>query len=148
MRLLGENTQSLYNNRKAQLQSLVEEAEVVQTSESTKMIEPLNLFPSVVEFFLPIGSGDTITMFGFWIGSDGLLKITIQQAVVPDNIYSQIKVITLKLPNSLLLTIFFFGFGMFSIKLNTLSQRAAAKERTNQIQKILQKVMNTFNNLE
>lgn len=148
MRLPIENTPNLYNYRKAQLQSVVEEAKLVQTLESRKTIDPLILFPTVVEFFLPIGSGDDITTFGFWVGSDGLLKITIQQAIVPDNIFSQIKVITLKLPTALLLTIFFFGFGMFSIKLNILGQRAATREKTDQIQKILQKVMDTFNNLE
>jgi hypothetical protein len=148
MRLPVENTQNLYNYRKAQLQSVVEEAKLVHTLESTKTIDPLDLFPSGVEFFLPIGSGDNITMFGFWVSSDGFLRITIQHAIVPDNIFSQIKVITLKLPSALLLSIFFFGFGMFSIKLNILGQRAASKEKTKQIQKILQKVMDTFNNLE
>lgn len=146
MRIPVTNQQNLNDFQKNQLQCMVEQARQAQTSEPPKTFDPVNLLPTVVEFFLPIGSGDYLTLFGFWIDSQGFLKITIQQAIVPDNLFAQMKIMTLRLPSALLLAIFFFGFGMFSLKLNILGQRAAVMEKSTQIQKMLQKVMDSFNN--
>jgi len=58
---------------------LSEEARLAQTSTTERAFDPVTLFPSVVEFFVPVGSGENITTFGFWVETTGLLKITIQR---------------------------------------------------------------------
>jgi hypothetical protein len=100
-----------------------------------KLPDPVSFLSPVLEIFVPIGNDETVTMLGLWFDSDGLLHIYVQQAIIPDNVFAQVKIITLKVPIAIVLTIFGLGLGLFFVRASILAFRAGAKESANQFHK-------------
>lgn len=103
--------------------------------------DPIRLFAPVQEFFIPIGKDETNTMLGLWFDAIGLLHVYVQQAIVPDNVFTQVKIITLRLPIP-------FGFMLanmiqatFYARAAVLAVRAATAQTTIQVQGIFDRIL-------
>lgn len=129
------------------LYSYMEPGPSVETvpAREVNLPDPVNLFPPVVEFFLPVGPQETNTMIGIWFDTAGLLNIYIQQAIVPDNIYTQIKIISLRIPVAFGFSIFNLGIAMFFARVLILVVRATTAEMAGEIQSLMQKIMDRVN---
>ncbi len=103
--------------------------------------DPVNLFVPVMELFLPIGRDETNTMLGIWFDTAGLFHIYVQQAIIPDNIFTQVKIITLRLPVSLGFMISNILIGSFFARSATLAVRAATAGTTIQVQRAVNKIL-------
>ncbi len=103
--------------------------------------DPVKMLAPVLEIFLPIGPSETNTMLGLWFDTLGFLHIYVQQAIAPDNIYTQVKIITFRLPVTIGFTIFSLGFGMFVARTVIIAMRGAAREAVSQIQLLLEQVL-------
>lgn len=105
-----------------------------------KLPDPVNFLSTALEIFVPIGQDETVTMLGLWFDSVGLLHIYVQQAVIPDNVFTQVRIITLRLPIALGFTVFNLGLALFFVRAFILGFRAAAKDTANQFQQIIDKL--------
>lgn len=103
--------------------------------------DPVNLFAPVQEFFLPLGRSQTNTTLGLWFDTVGLLHLYVQQAIVPDNIYTQVKILTLRLPLSLGFLISNMVQAMFFARSAALTIRATTAGTTIQVQKIVNRLL-------
>lgn len=81
-----------------------------------------------LEIFVPIGNDETVTMLGLWFDAVGHLNIYVQQAVVPDNVFAQVKIITLKVPIAIGFTVFNLGLALFFARSSILGLRNAVNE--------------------
>lgn len=106
-----------------------------------KLPDPVKFLSPVIEIFLPIGNEETLTMLGLWFDTVGFLHVYVQQALIPDNIFSQIKIITLRLPVALGFTLFSLGLALFLVRSSIMALRAATTETSDQIQRAVQQVI-------
>ncbi|HZW83641.1 MAG TPA: hypothetical protein VFF14_09540, partial [Candidatus Deferrimicrobium sp.] len=108
--------------------------------------DPINLFTPVQEFFLPLGRDQTNTTIGLWFDTVGLLHIYLQQAIVPDNIYTQVKIVTLRLPVGLGFLISNSIQSMFYARAFILAIRAATAATTIEVQKLVDQLLERIRN--
>ncbi len=116
------------------------ENEIGLTPAPGKPLDPVNLLSPVIEIFLPV-TLDGTTMLGLWFDTAGLLHIYVQQAIAPDNIFAQVKIITLRLPIALGFTLFSVGLGLFFARSTYMATRLAAVESLRGAQKTLQQMI-------
>ncbi len=90
-----------------------------------KLPDPVNYLSPVIEIFVPIGNDETVTMLGLWFDAVGLLHIYCQQAIIPENVFVQVKLITLKVPIAIGFTLFNLGLALFFARSSILGLRAA-----------------------
>lgn len=93
-----------------------------------KLPDPVNFLSPGLEIFVPIGNDETLTMLGLWFDAVGLLNIYVQQAVIPDNVFTQVKIITLKIPVAIGFTVFNLGLALFFVRSGILGLRSAVNE--------------------
>lgn len=103
--------------------------------------DPVKFLSPVIEIFVPIGKEETLTMLGLWFDTVGFLHVYVHQALLPDNLFTQIKVVTLRLPIAWGFTIFNLGLAMFFSRSFIMALRAATAETSDQIQRSLQKTI-------
>lgn len=90
--------------------------------------DPVNFLSPALEIFVPLGNDETVTMFGLWFDAVGLLNIYVQQAVIPDNVFAQVKIMTLRVPIAIGFTLFNLGLALFFVRSFILGIRTAVHE--------------------
>ncbi|KLU58594.1 hypothetical protein CEB3_c46100 [Peptococcaceae bacterium CEB3] len=101
--------------------------------------DPVNYLSTAMEIFVPVSKDGSITMLGLWFDAVGLLHIYVQQAIVPDNIFTQVRIITLRLPIALGFTVFNLGLALFFVRAFVLGFRAAVSETAHKFQDLMGK---------
>lgn len=105
-----------------------------------KLPDPVNYLSTALEIFVPLGADETVTMLGLWFDSVGLLHVYVQQAVIPDNVFAQVKIISLRLPIALGFTVFNLGLALFFARAFILGFRAVATDTASQIRQAVDKM--------
>jgi hypothetical protein len=119
---------------------------VARGQSAISTFDPINLFTPVQEFFLPLGRDQTNTSIGLWFDTVGLIHIYLQQAIVPDNIYTQVKIVTLRLPVSMGFLISNMIQAMFFARSSILAIRAATAATTIEVQKLVDQLLERIRN--
>ncbi len=108
-----------------------------------KPLDPVSLLSPVIEIFVPVTLNGN-TMLGFWFDTAGLTHVYVQQAIAPDNIFTQVKIITVRLPFALGLLVFNLGLAMFFVRAFIVATRVAAVESLQGVQKMVQQMIDTI----
>ncbi|HWJ03789.1 MAG TPA: hypothetical protein VNU93_08920, partial [Verrucomicrobiae bacterium] len=107
--------------------------------------DPVNLLTPVVEVFLPLTITTNNTLLGLWFDTAGDTHVFIQQAVVPGNIYSQVKVISVRLPIAFGFTLFNLGVALWVTRSTILGMRAVADELAQVFEAMVEQVIEKLN---